>query len=174
MLTGFPLIDRLPQFHDSYQRTEAMMKPHSSISLKITVLVLCGASIVFALALAYSYSYSAGSSSLRLKRAREASLCLFREGSSRNSGPQAKVPKGLAAVLEASNPDKETLLRIIRRMVEESREIYGSAVAFEPGAFEKDLRWFAPYYFKGKSGVTYEQLGSESYRLFHQGLVSPS
>ena len=35
-----------------------MVKPHSSIGLKITVLVLCGASLVFALALAYSYSYS--------------------------------------------------------------------------------------------------------------------
>ena len=35
-----------------------MVKPHSSIGLKITVLVLCGASLVFSLALAYSYSYS--------------------------------------------------------------------------------------------------------------------
>ena len=32
-----------------------MKIPRSSIGLKITVLVLCGASIVFALALAYSY-----------------------------------------------------------------------------------------------------------------------
>ena len=72
----------------------------------------------------------------------------------------------MAAVLETSNPDKETLLRLISRMVEESREIYGSAVAFEPDAFEKDLHWFAPYYFKGKSGITYEQLGSDSYDYF--------
>ena len=143
-----------------------MMKPHSSISLKITVLVLCGASIVFSLALAYSYSYSR-----RIildeaeKSARSLTLSVARriEQEFRAAG---KVPKALAAVLEASNPDKETLLRIIGRMVEESREIYGSAVAFEPGAFEKDLHWFAPYYFKGKSGITYEQLGSESYDYF--------
>ena len=37
--------------------------------------------------------------------------------------------------------------------------MYGCAVAFEPGAFEKDRRWFAPYYFKSKSGVAYEVLG---------------
>jgi hypothetical protein len=37
-----------------------MIKPGTSISLKITLLVLCGASLVFALALAYSYSYSRG------------------------------------------------------------------------------------------------------------------
>ena len=143
-----------------------MMKPHSSISLKITVLVLCGTSIVFSLALAYSYSYSR-----RIildeaeKSARSLTLSVARR-IEQEFRAAAKVPKGLAAVLEASNPDKETLLRIIGRMVEESREIYGSAVAFEPGAFEKDLHWFAPYYFKGKSGITYEQLGSESYDYF--------
>ena len=35
-----------------------MLRLHSSIGLKITVLVSCGASLVLALALAYSYSYS--------------------------------------------------------------------------------------------------------------------
>ena len=116
-----------------------MMKLHSSISLKITVLVLCGASLVFALALAYSYSYSRRIILAEAeKSARSLTLSVARriEQDFRAAG---KVPKALAAVLEASNPDKETLLRIISRMVEESREIYGSAVAFEPGAFEKDL-----------------------------------
>ncbi len=143
-----------------------MVKPHSSIGLKITVLVLCGASLVFALALAYSYSYSRR---IILDEAKKSATNLTLSVARRieqEFRAAAKVPKALAAVLEASNPDKETLLPIVRRMVEESREIYGSAVAFEPGEFEKDLRWFAPYYYKGKSGITYEQLGSESYDYF--------
>ncbi len=77
-----------------------------------------------------------------------------------------EVPKALAAVLETSNPDKETLLRLIRRMVRESREVYGSTAAFEPYAFDPKLRWFAPYYYKGKDEIEYEQLGSESYDYF--------
>ena len=143
-----------------------MVKPHSSIGLKITVLVLCGASLVFSLALAYSYSYSRR---IILDEAEKSAKSLTLSVARRieqEFRAAAKVPKGLAAVLETSNQDKETLLRIISRMVEESREIYGSAVAFEPGAFEKDLHWFAPYYFKGKSGITYEQLGSDSYDYF--------
>ncbi len=130
-----------------------MIKPRSSIGLKITVLVLCGASLVFALALAYSYSYSrriildeAESS------ARNLALSVARR-IEQEFRAAAKVPKGLAAVLETSNPDKETLLRLIRRMVEGSREVYGSAVAFEPHAFDKGLRWFAPYYYKSKAGI---------------------
>jgi class 3 adenylate cyclase len=143
-----------------------MVRPHSSISLKITVLVLCGASLVFALALAYSYSYSRriileeaekGARGLTLSVARRIEQ-EFRAA--------AKVPKALSAVLEASNPDKDTLIRIMSRMVEESREVYGSAVAFEPGAFEKGVRWFAPYCFKDKSGLKYEQIGSASYDYF--------
>ena len=143
-----------------------MIKPRSSIGFKITVLVLCGASLVFALALAYSYSYSrriildeAESS------ARNLALSVARR-IEQEFRAAAKVPKGLAAVLETSNPDKETLLRLIRRMVEGSREVYGSAVAFEPHAFDKGLRWFAPYYYKSKAGIKYELLGSASYDYF--------
>jgi sigma-B regulation protein RsbU (phosphoserine phosphatase) len=140
-----------------------MIKPSSSIGFKITLLVLFGASTIFALALAYSYSYSRriileeaerGATGLSLSVARRIEQ-EFRAA--------AKVPKGLAAVLETSNLDKETLLRLIRRLVEESREVYGSTVAFEPHAFDERVRWFAPYYFKEKSELTYEDLGSESY-----------
>ena len=140
-----------------------MLKLHSSISLKITVLVLCGASIVFALALAYSYSYSR-----RLileeaeKWARGLTLSVARR-IEQEFRAAAKVPKGLAAILETSNLDKETLLRLVSRLVEESREVYGATVAFEPHAFDEKMRLFSPYFFKDKSGLTYEDLGSGSY-----------
>ncbi|MGC8659449.1 MAG: PDC sensor domain-containing protein [Desulfomonilaceae bacterium] len=78
----------------------------------------------------------------------------------------AKVPEALVAVLETVNPNKESLLPLIRWMVENGREVYGVAVAFEPYSFEKSLRWFAPYYYKDKSTVSYKQLGSESYDYF--------
>ncbi len=44
--------------------------------------------------------------------------------------------------------------------------MYGSTAAFEPYAFDPKLRWFAPYYYKGKDEIEYEQLGSESYDYF--------
>src|SRR4030042_908804 len=101
-----------------------MVKPHSSIGLKITVLVLCGASIVFALALAYSYSYSR-----RIileeaeKGARDLTLSVARK-IEQEFRAAAKVPEHLAAVLETVNPDKETLAPLMSRMVEESTEVY--------------------------------------------------
>ena len=69
--------------------------------------------------------------------------------------------------METSNPDKETLSRLIRRMVKDGREVYGAAVAFEPYTFEEKLRWYAPYYYKKKrSTISFEQLGSDSYDYF--------
>ena len=81
-----------------------MVKPRSSISLKITALVLCGASIVFALALAYSYSYSRriileeaekGARGLTLSVARKIEQ-EFRAA--------AKIPEHLAAVSGNERP----------------------------------------------------------------------
>ncbi len=143
-----------------------MVIPRSSIGLKITVLVLCGASIVFALALAYSYSYSRR---IILEEAEKRARKLAESVSNKieqEFRAAAKVPKVLAAVLETSNPDKETLARLVSRVVEESREIYGSAVAFEPHSFDETLRWYAPYWFKSKTGITYQQLGSDSYDYY--------
>jgi sigma-B regulation protein RsbU (phosphoserine phosphatase) len=145
-----------------------MLRIRSSLGLKITILVLCGASFVFALALAYNYSYSrkvilaeaeknAGNLALSVARRIEQD---FRAA--------AKVPKALAAVLETGIPNKDLLLELIKRMVEEGREIYGSTVAFEPYTFDNNLRSFAPYFFKNQSGVSYKELGKDSTNYFTQ------
>ena len=98
-----------------------VMKPRSSIGLKITLLVLCGASIVFALALAYSYFYSRR---IILEEAEKGARELTQSVANKieqEFRAAAKVPKALAAVLEMSNPDKETLVRLVSRMVEDEQ-----------------------------------------------------
>ena len=143
-----------------------MVKPRSSIGLKITLLVLCGASLVFALALAYSYSYSRR---IILEEAEKGARNLAMSVARRieqDFRAAAKIPKHLADVLETSAPDKETLIRLMSLMVEGSREAFGAAVAFEPYAFDGSSRRFAPYCFKGKSGMSYKQLGSDSDNCF--------
>lgn len=139
---------------------------HNSIGLKIALLVLCGTSVVFALALGYSYRYS---QAIILEdaeaNARNLTLSVARRIEQEFRAAQ-KVPKHLCAVLESGHVDKETLLSLQRRMVQDSREIFGSAVAFEPYAFLPNERWYAPYYFKTRSGIAFEMLGSDSYDYF--------
>ncbi len=143
-----------------------MLRPRSSIGLKITVLVLCGASTVLALALSYSYSYSRTLILDEAERtARNLTLSVARR-IEQDFRAAAKVPGALVAVMETGHLDKEAMLNLIRRLVEDSREVYGVTVAFEPHMFEKNLHWFAPYYYKNKSTIIFEQLGSDSYDYF--------
>ncbi len=44
--------------------------------------------------------------------------------------------------------------------------IFGSAVAFLPHMFKSDIERFAPYFFRTKAGIEFEQLGKDSYNYF--------
>ena len=102
-----------------------MVKPHSSIGLKITVLVLCGASLVFALALAYSYSYSRRIILAEAeKSARSLTLSVARRIRTGIPG-RGQGPQSFGRCSGNEQPGQGNVARLIRRMVEESREIYG-------------------------------------------------
>jgi class 3 adenylate cyclase len=72
----------------------------------------------------------------------------------------------LVSFLEASSWDEEDLLRHIRRTVEGHERVFGAAVAFLPYRFRPNVESFAPYFFRTKSGVEFEQLGKASYNYF--------
>jgi sigma-B regulation protein RsbU (phosphoserine phosphatase) len=75
----------------------------------------------------------------------------------------AKVVENLAISLEYAAWDEKDLLELIRRVVKENNEIYGSAIAYEPYEFRADLKEYAPYYFKEKDGLKLVQLGADAY-----------
>ena len=77
-----------------------------------------------------------------------------------------KVPENLAYFMEQGSCDKEELLRLLREVVENNSEIYGSTVAFEPYAFDRKSLYFAPYFFRCDVSVKFTNLGNESYRYF--------
>ena len=58
-----------------------------------------------------------------------------------------KVPQQIAYSLEGSSYTKDDLLLLIRQIVENNSEIYGSTIAFELYMFDQDLFYFAPYFY---------------------------
>lgn len=78
-----------------------------------------------------------------------------------------KVSENLAYFLENSSDSKNELLDLIRSVVEKNPEIYGSTIAFEPYAFDKNSLYFAPYFYKGDGKIKFTYLGGESYRYFY-------
>ncbi|MEJ2716313.1 MAG: adenylate/guanylate cyclase domain-containing protein [Deltaproteobacteria bacterium] len=133
------------------------------ITFKMTLLVLGGTAAVFTFVLAYSYIYSR---KMMLAEAEESARNLTLSVARRieqEFRAVAEVPPEEATFLDLTTWDKTSLLRLIRRMVQDHREIFGSSIAFEPFAFEPDKRFFAPYYYRSKKGIAFEQLGSKSY-----------
>lgn len=77
--------------------------------------------------------------------------------------PVQKVPENLACFLENNAGSKEEVISLLRAVVERNQDIYGAAVAFEPDAFGKGRRHFAPYFYRTKAGLKFSDLGAPDY-----------
>jgi len=80
--------------------------------------------------------------------------------------PVELVPQTLVHSLENPNVSYGDIIRIAKEFVISNEVVFGSALAFEPYAFDKDLYWYAPYIFQGKNGTFQKNLGSRSYDYF--------
>jgi len=77
-----------------------------------------------------------------------------------------KVPQNTAYLLENTNYDEAELFKVIYAIVEKNPEIYGAAVAFEPYAFDRTKKYFAPYFYRNGEGISFKYL-DRFYDYFH-------
>ncbi len=136
--------------------------------MEVVLLVMLGTSLIFAVLIGYSYINSrdivlAGceqsARNLAIAAAREMDLELR---------TVARITDKCASVVENACPNHLALLTLIRQLVETQRGFFGSTIAFEPFGFSPDIKAFAPYYCKGKNGIEFVQLGTETYNYFAQ------
>jgi sigma-B regulation protein RsbU (phosphoserine phosphatase) len=78
-----------------------------------------------------------------------------------------KITLQTASLIERYPYVQEDLYHLITSAVSSNPEIYGSAIAFQPYAFNPELYFFSPYCFQEKPGQTkLVFLGSEDYDYF--------
>ena len=76
----------------------------------------------------------------------------------------AQATEGLAFFMEHnSSISKDELEKVLADFVSRNKSIYGSAIAFEPYKFKKDLKRFAPYCWKEKGKIETMNLDSDKY-----------
>ncbi|MBW1779793.1 MAG: SpoIIE family protein phosphatase [Deltaproteobacteria bacterium] len=81
--------------------------------------------------------------------------------------PVEKVPETLACFLEDSpSLSEEEIKALLHAVVENNRDIYGATIAFQPYAFRKDRRCFAPYYCQSGGRLRFTYLDCDSYDYF--------
>jgi sigma-B regulation protein RsbU (phosphoserine phosphatase) len=78
--------------------------------------------------------------------------------------PAQKIPDNLAYILENSSFTKERLENFLRIVVENNRDIFGSCLAFEPYAFQKNIENYAPYGYHVNDSVIIRDLSEGGYR----------
>lgn len=137
-----------------------------SLAVKSALMVMVGTVVIFSLVLTYSYMESR---TIILESSEESAKHRIRSTALEMElqlGAVAKMTQEFAHIVERVNPDAKILPVLIRHLVADQKDIYGSTVAFEPYAFDKDLKAYAPYFHITPSGIRFVQLGSPSYNYF--------
>jgi len=85
-----------------------------------------------------------------------------------------QIPEDLACVLEYGQIPNDRIKELLKNIVENSNEIYGSTISFEPYMFEKDRYFFGPYFFKPEGKIKFSDLGTQDYNYLNwEWYISP-
>ena len=142
-----------------------MMK-NKGIAFKLSVLILSCALAIFFVIFGYNYLFSR---EIIIRNAKENAQNLARGTVNKIQVILTSVEKSCENVVyfqEETTPSKKLLFDLLHSVVESNPAVFGSCVAFEPFAFDKDSYYFAPYAYRDKSGIESRYLGGESYNYF--------
>lgn len=135
---------------------KAAMK--TGLALKLAVFILAGITALFACVFAYNYSFSRRIIVKNIEeRAHHLALATVNRIDILLTSLK-KVPETLALFLETSPCGEAELGKIMKSSVVFNPEIYGTAVAFEPNAFQKETRNFAPYSYREGEDIAHIQI----------------
>ncbi|QLA17189.1 SpoIIE family protein phosphatase [Desulfolutivibrio sulfoxidireducens] len=138
------------------------------LGFKLALFILTSTTLIFAAAFAYNYQCSRA---LILKNVEDSARNLAHDSVQRMETVFAgvgRIPTFLAFTLDESFPDISELKDFLRDFLHAVPEVYGTTVAFEPYAFDRRTRFFAPYFFKDKDGLGFTMLGGDDYDYFLQ------
>lgn len=138
------------------------------IAFKLILSIMTSISLIFILIFGYNYLFSRR---IILKNVEESAKNLAKATTNQIDKillSMQVATENLAYFLEqTSYENKEQILNIIHSLVKNNPEIYGSTIAFEPYAFDKNSFYFAPYYYKSEGEMKFTYLGGEDYNYFY-------
>ena len=138
------------------------------LAFKLILLILSSVTLIFLLIFGYNYMYSR---KIIIENVEKNAMNLARATVNQIDvvlSSIEKVPENLAYVLDRSLCAGEELNNLLKYIVQKNKEIYGSAVAFEPRAYNGEKERYAPYFYKSGGEIKYSDLGVASYQYFFQ------
>jgi len=144
------------------------MLKNRSLRFKLSAFILTGTILVASVLFSYYYSVSRR---LILESAQKNARHLTMETVNSIENvfrSTAKIPENLAYVLESGMSDEKGLYRFMETVVKNNSEIFGSAIAFEPGAFFPGRNRFSTYFFRDGDQVVQVNLDDPEYNYHLQ------
>ena len=134
------------------------MFKNRGIAFKLVIFFTLSSAAIFTAIFSYNYLVSRR---MILKGIEENSANLITTTTSRIEvllTSTQKVPLNVAYLLENTDYDESELFKVLYAMIERNPEIYGAAVAFEPYAFDKSKKHYAPYFYRVNGAVNFKYL----------------
>ncbi|SPQ00472.1 Protein serine/threonine phosphatase [Candidatus Sulfobium mesophilum] len=142
------------------------MLNNRSLAFKLILFFTLSSGVILLVVLAYDYWYSRKMIENDLEESARHLVSSTVNKLDAVLAPVQKVPENLACFLENATFSEKEVISLLRVVVERNPDIYGAAVAFEPGVFVKGRRHFAPYFYRTKKGLEFSDLGASSYDYF--------
>ncbi|MEN6464533.1 MAG: SpoIIE family protein phosphatase [Syntrophaceae bacterium] len=138
------------------------------LAFKLALFILTSTAVIFLLAFGYSYIYLRNQI-LKDAEANAASLTMATVNKIESvlNGVE-KVPAYISQSLTTQKLEAPALKEQMKNFISTNPEIYGSAVAFEPHAFDGKSFFFAPYVFRNNNRFETMQLGNDEFNYFNQ------
>jgi len=138
------------------------MPKRNSIVVRLVLVIVLSSVVIFAVTLGYNYYQSRVILQNELEsNARNLALSLVNRVETQLTAV-TKVTEGLARSLETASFTDQQQHALLKKIVENNPEIYGSFIAFEPYALSAERHLYAPYYYREKGQIAFRRL-DESY-----------
>ncbi|MCX5825857.1 MAG: SpoIIE family protein phosphatase [Deltaproteobacteria bacterium] len=138
------------------------------LAFKLSLMILTGTAVIFTAAFGYNYIYSRNQILKNVEtNAQNLTLAAVNRIETVLRGVE-KDPSYLAHALSEKKFDHQTLLGRVEALLNTNPDIFGSAVAFDPYAFDPESLYFAPYYYRDGISLKLKliYLGNKLYQYF--------
>jgi len=150
------------------------IRPGMGIAFRLSFWILLAATLLFTMVSGYHYKLSHRLIVEKIEQ--HAGELAFGTASRIDTilAATQKIPEILSVVIaESSFEDKKQLFALMKIVLMSNPEIYGTAVAFEPYAWDRHARNFSPYVYREKAGIastqiTYDYFSWDWYKLPRQ------
>jgi len=140
------------------------MLQNKSIAFKLIFFILLASLAIFTAMFVYNYWMSR---KIVLKKVRENAATLTAATVHQIEAvltAAERPPKNIATFLETWDFNERDMIALLKNMVQNTPEIYGGAIAFEPHAYKSSQLYYAPYFYKNGDSLKFTWLGGENYQ----------